>query len=333
MVSIVIPVYNGERTIDRCLESIIHQTYKNIEIIVINDGSTDATREKVEWYQYDSRVKLINSSNQGVSNARNIGIQCSRGEYLIFVDSDDYIDLDTVETVMGFMKEDNLILWGFSEEGKGGKRSRIWKDKSYSVFSKADMPELMMNIFLNSPCNKLYRLDIIKKNHLEFEKNINNGEDLLFNLEYLKYVKLSGIFINRPMYHYMRENTDSLSTHKDYNLCCCLNEKILDFFENFCSYPQSKLMYVYILLYKSLLYCVDFECGHHKKYSDKERVWKRYNEKGEFEDIFRRLKECSHLSLQIKLEIFLLEHNLYSLDYLMRNFKITLRGCFSGRNE
>ena len=99
-ISIIVPVYNNYNFLDKCLDSIINQTYKNIEIILINDGSTDNSLKKLKKYaKVDSRIILINKKNEGVSKARNDGIKISTGKYITFVDSDDYLECDAIEKI------------------------------------------------------------------------------------------------------------------------------------------------------------------------------------------------------------------------------------------
>ena len=107
LISVIVPVYNVEEYLEECLESIKHQTYTDIEVILVNDGSTDNSKEICEKYcRQDNRFKLINQENQGLSEARNVGIRESIGEYIYFVDSDDVIKVDILETLLSFMKDD-----------------------------------------------------------------------------------------------------------------------------------------------------------------------------------------------------------------------------------
>ena len=107
VISIIVPVYNVEEYLEECLESIYHQTYTNIEVILVNDGPTDASRDICERFcQKDSRFKLINQENQGLSEARNVGVRASIGEYIFFVDSDDVVKVNILEILLSFMAED-----------------------------------------------------------------------------------------------------------------------------------------------------------------------------------------------------------------------------------
>ena len=115
LVSIIIPVYNAEKYLEECLESVVNQTYHNLEIILIDDGSTDKSGKICDEYaQKDSRIKVIHKQNEGISQARNIGIEMAKGEYIQFVDSDDYVDLDLVETAYSLARKNEADIVCFS---------------------------------------------------------------------------------------------------------------------------------------------------------------------------------------------------------------------------
>ena len=115
MISVIIPVYNKDRQIIDCLNSVINQTYKNYEIIIINDGSTDQSERKIlDFIENKQNVKYIFQKNQGVSSARNTGIKAARGEYIVFIDADDYIDNDYFEKLMEY-KNSDLVISGYVE--------------------------------------------------------------------------------------------------------------------------------------------------------------------------------------------------------------------------
>ncbi len=110
-ISIIIPVYNSEKVIARCLESVLNQDYKNIEIIIINDGSKDRSQEIIEQYsKIDGRIKIIKTENQGVSSARNLGIQNASGKYVCFLDADDYVDKDMYNELVKQIKENDMVI-------------------------------------------------------------------------------------------------------------------------------------------------------------------------------------------------------------------------------
>lgn len=195
MVSIVIPAYNSEKTIERCLESVINQTYRDIEVIVVDDGSTDRTYEIVYKYGVlDKRIKIIQQKNQGVSAARNIGIENAYGEYLSFVDSDDIVYPQYIEKMLYFMeKGTDLVICKICKAVKRrGNKVKILYPKQealrrYDTHQKIldKLMKLMSEGVLNSPYSKMYRMDIIKKNRVKMPIMLENGEDLQFNLRYI----------------------------------------------------------------------------------------------------------------------------------------------------
>ena len=168
LVSIVIPVYNVEKYIEKCLLSVINQTYKNLEIIIVNDGTKDNSLkicEKIK--QMDERVKIINQKNGGLSCARNTGIDNANGEYICFVDSDDFLENDFVEVLLNFAKEKNVDIcacdfWYIDENDK----KWTLKEKNDKMYSNI---EAIKDILLDNQktevmtWNKIYKLDIFKK--------------------------------------------------------------------------------------------------------------------------------------------------------------------------
>ena len=135
IVSIIVPAYNAERTINRCIDSILKQSYGNLEIIIINDGSKDSTEEKCMKYIKNKKIKYIRIKNSGVSNARNIGIENSTGTYIMFVDSDDYIEKNMVERLYDNINENvDLVICSKNLITVNEKISeKIKKGKYYTI--------------------------------------------------------------------------------------------------------------------------------------------------------------------------------------------------------
>lgn len=325
MVSVIVPAYNSETTIGRCLESLLNQTYKNIEILVINDGSTDDTQSIVECYLKDHRLQLFNEENGGVSRARNIGLDNAHGEYIIFVDADDYVEENLIELVLKHSDGMDLVFWGFSEEWleNDTKMRRVWGENNTSDIMKEDLIQLYAKCFLNSPCNKLYKRNVIREHHVFFDTSISNGEDLKFNLDYLNCMDVHGVFIDQALYHYVHSNTFSLSKQKNMDGQCILNECVRKFFEEDMGFQHSELLPVYVMMYKAMLYCLDEECRSNR-FSRKERKerWKYYKEIGKFQMIFNKIKLCKNVPGKIRMEMTLLEHDFYSADLFLRRCKI-----------
>lgn len=174
-ISVIIPVYNVEEFLEECILSVINQTYKNLEIILINDGSTDKSGYICDEYKKkDSRIKVIHKSNTGVSNTRNIGIDKATGIYLMFIDSDDYIELDTCEVLKNYMekeKSDIVICSHYRKKHK--KRKKIIKNYD----SREGIKQILLQKDLEtSPCGRLFRKSLFK--NIYFPEKIKIGEDL-----------------------------------------------------------------------------------------------------------------------------------------------------------
>lgn len=190
MISIIIPVYNKEKYIKKCLESITNQTYKNIEIIVINDGSTDNSENIIkEFAKKEKRIKVFTQSNGGVSKARNQGLKYASGEYILFVDADDYVEADYVEKMVAY-KED-LIVCGYINVQKNGNKINYIKNKVFYDKNEIIKNSLKKenNSLMVTPYVKLFKHNIITKNNLNFDETMNFGEDTCFVFEYIKNIK------------------------------------------------------------------------------------------------------------------------------------------------
>lgn len=212
LISVVIPIYNSEKYLKKCLESILKQTYKALEIILVNDGSTDQSTNICEEYckRYHN-IKYIFQENQGVSEARNKGIRESTGKYLAFIDSDDTISEDYFQVLYANMTSKEVDLSIVAIENALGN---IMNVESMEVdFSKEDQEKFLIlnkSFLLYGPVAKLYKREVVNKNNIEFPKEMFYGEDLIFNCQYLKYCnRLS--YDHRATYFYSRDNQESLS--------------------------------------------------------------------------------------------------------------------------
>lgn len=218
MITVIVPVYNSEKTVKRCVESIMGQSEQELEILLINDGSTDKSQKICESLaEQDKRIRLINKKNAGVSAARNTGILYARGEYLQFVDSDDYIELDMCKTLLESIEQHkaDISICGFHHWYDGADVVKVPEFINSKVLDKGGFAERFLELyqhgFLNMPWNKLYRKDLVSD---YFEEDLSLGEDLLFNLSYLESVTSIGV-VKEPLYHYIQERgVESLSSQK-----------------------------------------------------------------------------------------------------------------------
>ena len=240
-VSIVIPVYKAADTITRCVESLEKNTYKNLQIILVEDCSGDQTINicKKLANTYDNVLCIENDQNHGVSYTRNQGLDYADGTYLMFVDSDDYVEADYVETMISVISctgnENIMPVCGYvnHDEKKNGRTDIFLPSNEQKDFKKSIqiMPELYEQRMLQIIWNKIFRLDVIKQNHIRFKEEMFIGEDFRFLLEYMKATKISGFFfVNKALCHYMRDNENSLMSR-------LLETKIQDSLDNF------KIMY------------------------------------------------------------------------------------------
>lgn len=209
LVSIVIPAYNVEKYLNRCLDSIINQTYKKIEILLVNDGSTDYTANICDEYKAkDNRIRVFHNDNQGVSSARNFSIDNSTGKYLLFIDADDYVELNYVETLVKHIeKEDvDLVICGIKDLFNGEGIIRKPRGKITGNFKKDYFGIID---FLCGPVSKIYKNSIVKEKGIRFLQDLNYAEDEIFNLNYYQYIRTYK-FVDNPLYFY-EHHKNSLS--------------------------------------------------------------------------------------------------------------------------
>lgn len=218
MISIIIPVYNTERYLDRCIGSVMASSYKDFELILVDDGSEDSCFQICEQYsRKDCRIKCISQNHGGVSAARNRGIRESSGEWVVFVDSDDWITADFLEMIASEeYRGQDLLLFDFAWGGKRGKRreTAVFGEQKPFIryYGSADREFLLRgllvnerrlaengNICLTSPCAKAYKKAVIDRYAISFAEDIAIQEDMLFNIEYLLHIQ-SCAYIVREAY-------------------------------------------------------------------------------------------------------------------------------------
>lgn len=219
-VSIVIPVYNAEKTVCRCIESIENGTYKNIEIILVNDCSKDDSMRICEQLNIRyTNIKVIqNEKNRGVSFTRNAGIAQATGEYIVFVDSDDWVSNDYIEVLVDGLEKNNtrFAVSGYVNHDEiVNNRTDYFGWDSFEKIKTVRLADVLLELFhnrlLQQLWNKIFITDFIKTYHIKFDEKISMGEDFRFILDYLKVANITEItLINQYLYHYIRDNTGSL---------------------------------------------------------------------------------------------------------------------------
>lgn len=237
LVSIIVPVYNCQQFLDRCIKSILNQSYKNIEVIVVNDGSSDNSLSIAESFaQDDSRMKVFTKENGGPSSSRNYGLNKVSGEFITFVDADDYIDEYMIENMIDKVNEynDTIIFCGNYELWKNKVDERILflhnKNKKLNK-------EIVMNEIASGKaglvCCKLFSSNIIKAFNIRFDENIKMCEDQIFFLEISQYAKNFNN-IDKALYYYDRTNENSITIkyqQNAYDNQLYIQKKINEIFE------------------------------------------------------------------------------------------------------
>lgn len=229
-ISIIIPAYNAAKTIRRCLESIIHQTFENFECIVINDGSSDLTSSICHDYVLkDSRIIVVDKENGGVSSARNLGITLAKGQYVTFVDSDDYVDVGFLNNFITIENDSDIVLSCAYTYVQGtnfsARDEHIYYHGSISK-SGEFINKLYFSGYTNMPWGKFFRLSFIQQKNISFDLNYQYGEDILFTLDCLNqasYITVSSI----PGYNYVFSKNGLSRNNYSYEVILKWNDILL----------------------------------------------------------------------------------------------------------
>lgn len=298
-VSIIVPVYNAELYLKTCIDSILNQTYQNIELILVDDGSSDNSSTIYNEYLGDPRVNIIKKENGGVSSARNSGIKEATGDYIMFVDSDDYIELTMIEEYVKYMTSNQMIIGGFNEIYV----NKIFRHNPYKQ-KITEQLEIINLIFHGVEIggflfNKIYDSNIIKKHNLYLNEEIHMCEDLLFNINYLFYIEKVTVMPDSLYNYRMRRSSATWSfdenLYNDLKLCLKTIEQLLE---------SNDLLDVQFLYYKlNLLYKYS--------YSDK-------NEKKSLDYDYKVVMKSKDISIKRKVKLFLMKNMNYIYQIYMK---------------
>lgn len=216
LISVIVPIYNVEKYLRNCIDSIINQTYKNLEIILVDDGSPDNCPKICDDYaKLDSRIKVIHKKNDGPSIARNTGIQFANGEWIIFVDADDfYCNLDAYNIIINYLnnnKDIDCLIFRYRTLHNNISLNKSWNKEMITSRDEVAYRKLKHpSPYWHYLWNKIYKTAIIKQNNIKFSEHLKNAEDVKFNNDFLKYSKNYYIITNY-LYSYNCSNTNSLS--------------------------------------------------------------------------------------------------------------------------
>lgn len=315
-ISVIMPVYNGEKFVEKAIKSVLNQTYKNFELIIVNDGSIDDT-EKIclKYIEDDSRIKYLKIENSGPSVARNIGIEKANGNYIMFIDSDDFYMEEMIEKMLQEAKKGydciicNRILKNENKEKKSPLENKIMNGKDKF------MEYLQINRLFNEPTNKMYSTKIIKENNLEFDSDFICGEDYKFNIDYFDKIK-NAKFINEFLYVYVA-NPNSI-THDIRNFDFFNIVKIIDYNKEMYlrnGYPLENLYYRYIIALRD---GIAYNIIAQKKYK---KVREYINKCIEYPSIQEIVNRKYKIQKEEKIIYFFIKHKMKRIIYFYLIFR------------
>lgn len=334
IVSVIVPVYNVEKYLNRCVDSLINQTFKDIEIILVDDGATDNSGILCDSFaNKDNRVKVHHKKNGGLGSARNFGFKCAKGEYILFLDSDDYIENNTIEKMILY-KDYDIICCGFDRVDEETKK--IYSKEMINMpFDELEINDLTINetAFLSpSGWGKLFKRELIED--IQFSENKKSIEDILFYLEVIPKTKKIK-YVKEVLWHYMvRKNS----------LIMSITEEKANLFENellvikdkykLNNYSQSKMDYLTLQVF--IHYCISIptrlynnnnidlakRLKHIKEYMNTHfEDWKKVKIKIKG----RNIKKCAIYFLKIMYNMNMMRIFLFLYNFMINKLKIDIK--------
>lgn len=238
MVSIIVPVYNAENYLHRCIDSILNQEYTDFELLLVNDGSKDSSGSVCDAYaSRDDRIRVIHKENTGVSDSRNIAIDQARGTYLQFLDSDDWITPDATRLFVRAAEEHHcdLVISDFYRV-VGERVSPKGDIEEDGVLTREEFASYMMenpaDFYYGVLWNKLYRRDIIEQHHLRMDVTISWCEDFMFNLEYIRHAEVF-YALHAPVYYYVKTKGSLASQGTSISKTIKMKLMVFEYYNNF----------------------------------------------------------------------------------------------------
>lgn len=280
-ISIIIPVYNAEKYISKCLDSILKQTYHNLEVICVNDGSKDKSQQIIEKYiKKDKRIKAFFQKNKGIAETRNMGIRNATGEYIMFIDDDDYIEQKYIETYVKKTKNGkyDIVIGGYKRIDSNGKilvKQTLNKNSKWSKY------------VVTAPWAKIYKKSFIVENRIKFFNYM--GEDIYFNLKcYSKNPKVKIIKNTGYIWFYNKDSVSNTLNNDNINIIILLDKikKTTDINDKYIKYFFKRYVVWYLIYIRG-------KC-------DKKLLEKRYVELNEWLNQNNVNKTINPLSLQLR---------------------------------
>ncbi len=319
LISVIVPVYNVEEYLDRCVNSLVRQTYKNLEIILIDDGSTDNSGKKCdEWAQMDNRIKVIHKENGGVSSARNIGLDNATGNYISIVDSDDYLELTTYDDVNNIIDKYDIDIVRFQYRKELNKYKQCSSNSIQGLISYENDKSEILDLFLKKHEFGAVWCSVFKKNiinNIRFLKDLKFGEDYYFYL--ITILNSNSMYIMSDCYYHYVCNSDSVTQKFDldkmmisfenhYRVDVLVYEEIVK--SRYDTYKKSCLECTYnitVNLLKTLAYNVNYhtykkfikdlqEKNFYKKYKDINTFYEK-----EFENMLNNRRSFYYMKFKV----------------------------------
>lgn len=248
LISVILPVYNSQKTIANTIKSVLKQKYSSFELIIVDDGSTDLTYSICKKYTNDNRIKVFKNPNKGVSSARNYGIEKASGEKICFIDSDDEYLEDFLENLEKYCDSYQLVVCGYNMVNQYGEKKVTIEDFK-SEEKKTIFEKLYSNLLFNQVWNKMYDTKIIRQNNILFDEKISIAEDWKFVIEYWKICK-NVYFCNKCLYNYsLSENGLGFSFKNEAN---DIKIKLLEEIESVYIDENVDLEYIYVNYIKQM---------------------------------------------------------------------------------
>lgn len=326
--SIIVPIFNtNEEYLSNCIESLIHQTYYEVEIILVNDGSTNKTPEICDAYaEKDRRISVIHQSNRGVSAARNAGIISSSGEWIVFVDPDDWVENNLVQFIDENITDDlDILMFTFDRGFANNIKVHNWYKEKYEFVSQSDKDKLLLGVmnatndfyplWVGTVWAKAYKKEILIRNSIFFNERLPKAQDLIFNLYAINSTSKI-LFVNKVLYHYRINNNSVSHKYNDLifeNITRTVNSCI-EFVDNekdsqqFIDAAKSFTVHAFAVN----MHLDFFSKGNKKTFFERRKDFLLWRESEPYKTAFKSL-EYNNYSLGLKIYLFLIKYKQFSL--------------------
>ena len=340
-VSVIVPVYNVEWNLDKCIQSLVKQTYSNLEIILINDGSKDKSLDVcLKYKEQDERIIVIDKPNTGVSDTRNIGIQNASGDYITFVDSDDWVDETYVEdfNIRGFQNDKSIVVQGIIYDyPRRNLHNIMFQYPNVKLIIPDSLTEIKQYEIFNNGCPvaKLFSSKIIKDNNIRFNTKLSLNEDHLFVLDYYRHID-EILLIDRINYHYFFDYqlpslTKIKHTYLEYiNIAQCISSSFDNLLNRFGKERDSLMEFSYLFGPEQLIKATKssfIEIDSYKKFCDVVKIWKRMGFEKEklitpnkYSCFFVKYVNCGNV-----LFLYVLLYALFKFEQLVQTIKYLIK--------